>query len=244
MMWPLVKCKQRTLLEIRRWIDIKIGNITINPTKIICLGRNYLDHIKETNAPIPTEPVFFVKTLNTLITDGNPIIYPKVLYDNPDYNRVDHEVELAFIISKTCKRIQAQNAYDYVEGYTVFLDITARKMQIRDRNIKLPWYRSKNFDSFGPSGPRIALCDEIDDPHNLNIQLKVNGVVKQSSNTKHMIFKIPKILEYVSKYTSLAPGDIVATGTPGGIGPIQPEDIIEATIEQIGTITHKVILEQ
>jgi len=222
---------------------MRIGNTDIEPTKIVCIGRNYLEHAKELNSPVPTEPVFFVKTLNTLITDGNPIIYPKVLYDNPDYNRVDHEVELAFIISKTCKHIQAQNVYDYIEGYTVFLDITARKMQIRDRNIKLPWYRSKNFDSFGPSGPRIAPCDEIDDPHKLNIELKIDGVVKQSSSTKHMIFKIPQITEYVSSFITLEKGDIIATGTPSGVSPIQPGDLIEATIENIGTITHQVVLE-
>jgi 2-keto-4-pentenoate hydratase/2-oxohepta-3-ene-1,7-dioic acid hydratase in catechol pathway len=117
-------------------------------------------------------------------------------------------------------------------------------MQIRDRNRNLPWFRSKNFDSFGPIGPRIAPCDEIDDPHNLSIQLKINGELRQSSSTKHLLFRIPKILEYVSKYTSLAPGDIVATGTPSGVGPIQPGDIIEASIENIGTITHQVVLER
>jgi len=224
-------------------MNFKIGKTTIHPTKIICLGRNYLDHIKETNAPISKEPVFFVKTLNTLLTNGNPIIYPRILYSNHDYNQVDHEVELAFIISQTCKNIQAEYAYDYIEGYSVFLDITARKMQISDRNIKLPWYRSKNFDTFSVIGPRIVSKSEIEDPHNLNIQLKINGKVKQSSNTKHMLFKIPEILAYLSEFITLVPGDIVATGTPSGVGPIQPGDIIEASIKQIGTITHKVILE-
>ena len=222
---------------------IKVGDTMINPTKIVCIGRNYLDHIKETNAPIPTEPVFFVKTLNTLITEGNPIIYPKVLFKNPDYDRVDHEVELAFIISKTCKHIQAQNAYDYIEGYTVFLDITARKMQIRDRNKKLPWFRSKNFDSFGPIS-EIKDINEIRDPHNLDIELKINGVVKQSSNTKYMIFKIPFLIEYLSSFITLEKGDIIATGTPSGVGPIQPGDKIEASIEKIGMITHQVVLEK
>jgi len=223
---------------------VKIGKTTINPTKIVCLGRNYLDHIKETNAPIPTEPVFFVKTLNTLITDNEPIIYPKILYESEKYNRVDHEVELAFIISQTCKNVSEDVAFDYIQGYTVFLDMTARTMQKSDRNINLPWYRSKNFDSFGPIGPRIVPCSEISDPHNLSIQLKVNGQIKQSSNTKHMLFKIPQTLEYLSKFVTLKRGDIIATGTPSGISPIQPGDILEASIEKIGTITHKVILEQ
>ena len=195
-------------------------------------------------AQVPKNPLFFVKTVNTLVADGDPIIYPKILYNNQDYNQVDHEVELAFIISQNCKNIQAEHGYEYVEGYTVFLDITARKMQISDRNINMPWYRSKNFDSFGPIGPRIVNFNEIEDPYNLNIQLKINGEIRQQSNTKHMIFKIPEILEYLSKFITLSHGDIVATGTPSGVGPIQPEDIIEASIEKIGTINHKVILEE
>ena len=223
---------------------VKIGKTTINPTKILCLGRNYLDHIKETNAPIPTEPVFFVKTLNTLVTDNEPIIYPKILYESEKYNRVDYEVELAFIIFQTCKNVSAEVAFDYIQGYTVFLDLTARIMQKSDRDINLPWYRSKNFDSFGPIGPRIVPCSEISDPHNLSIQLKVNGQLRQFSNTKHMLFKIPQMLEYLSKFVTLKRGDIVATGTPSGISPIQPGDVLEASIEKIGTIKHEVILEQ
>jgi 2-keto-4-pentenoate hydratase/2-oxohepta-3-ene-1,7-dioic acid hydratase in catechol pathway len=121
--------------------------------------------------------------------------------------------------------------------------MTARKMQIRDRNINLPWYRSKNFDSFGAIGPRIASLRDIGNPHSLNIELKLNGQVRQSSNTKNMLFKIPETLEYLSKFMTFYPGDIVATGTPSGIGPIQPGDLIEASIEKIGTITHKVVLE-
>ena len=223
---------------------VKIGKTSINPTKIVCLGRNYLDHIKETNAPVPTEPVFFVKTVNTLVTDNGPIIYPKILHESEKYNRVDHEVELAFIIFQTCKNISAENAMDYIQGYTIFLDITARTMQKSDRNINLPWYRSKNFDSFGPIGPIIVPCSEISDPHNLSIQLKVNGQVRQFSNTKHMLFKIPQTLEYLSKFVTLKRGDIIATATPSGISPIQPGDILEASIEKIGTIRHEVILEQ
>jgi 5-oxopent-3-ene-1,2,5-tricarboxylate decarboxylase/2-hydroxyhepta-2,4-diene-1,7-dioate isomerase len=221
-----------------------IGGTKIEPTKIICLGRNYLDHIKETNGPIPTEPVFFVKTLNTLITNNQPIIYPRILYENQEFNRVDHEVELALIMFQTAKNVAARFAFEYIQGYTIFLDITARNMQISDRNIKLPWYRSKNFDTFGPIGPKIIPCSNIDDPHNLDIKLKVNGELRQYSNTKHMLFKIPEIIEYISKFITLKRGDIIATGTPSGIKPIIPGDIIEASIEKIGKITHEVILEK
>jgi 2-keto-4-pentenoate hydratase/2-oxohepta-3-ene-1,7-dioic acid hydratase in catechol pathway len=223
---------------------MKLGDHSIKPTKIICLGRNYSEHAKEMKEKVPKNPIFFVKTLNTLVTDGNPIIYPRMLYNNQDYNRVDHEVELAFIISQVCKNIQIEHAYEYIMGYSVFLDITARKMQISDRNINLPWYRSKNFDTFGPIGPKIVPWREIKDPHNLNIKLEINGEVRQHSNTKYMIFKIPEILAFLSKFITLVPGDIVATGTPSGVGPIQPGDNIEASIEQIGKIAHKVILEE
>ncbi|MFX1446251.1 MAG: fumarylacetoacetate hydrolase family protein [Promethearchaeota archaeon] len=222
---------------------MKIGNHTINPTKIICLGRNYIEHAKEMKSEVPKSPVFFVKTVNTLITNDNPIIYPKILFNQQDYNQVDHEVELAFIISKHCKNIQSDDTFEFIEGYTIFLDMTARKMQISDRNMNLPWYRSKNFDTFGPIGPRIASKTEIKDPHNLNLQLKINGEIRQDSNTKYMIFTIPEILTFISKFITLAPGDIVATGTPSGVGPVQPGDILEASIEKIGKITHKIILE-
>lgn len=215
----------------------------LKPSKIVCIGRNYLKHAKELDSPVPTEPVFFVKTINSLITDGKPIIYPRILYENEEFNRVDHEVELAFILSKRCKKISAENAFDYIQGYSIFLDITARKMQIYDRNKNLPWYRSKNFDTFSVIGPQVVPLKEIEDPHNLNIELQINGNVKQSSNTRYMIFKIPRILEYISSFLTLEKDDIIATGTPSGVGPIQPGDIVEASLEKIGRIRHEVILE-
>ena len=220
-----------------------IGKFTINPTKIICVGTNYMDHIEETKLAVPKEPVLFPKTLNCLISNNQSIIYPKFLFNQRKYNRVDYEVELAFLIKGKCKYVPKDEAYNYILGYTVFNDITARKMQTKDILSKLPWFRSKSFDTFGPIGPKIINTDEIKNPHNLNIELKLNGEVKQSSNTKHMIFKIPELLEYISTFFTLEPGDIVATGTPSGIGPVKPGDIIEATIEKIGTLTNKVILE-
>ena len=222
---------------------MKIGEVEINPSKIICVGTNYMDHIEETKLEIPKEPVLFPKTLNCLITENQSIIYPKMLYENRKMNRVDYEVELAFVISKTCKNVNAQNAYEYIQGYTVFNDITARKMQIKDIFSKLPWFRSKSFDSFGPIGPRIVGVNEIKDPHNLNLELRVNGEVKQKSNTKYLLFKIPELIEYITRFFTLVPGDIIATGTPSGIGPIKPGDVIDATIEQIGTLSNNVILE-
>jgi 2-keto-4-pentenoate hydratase/2-oxohepta-3-ene-1,7-dioic acid hydratase in catechol pathway len=177
-----------------------------------------------------------------LITDKDPIIYPKFLYNNRKYNRVDYEVELAFIIKNKCKYVSADDTYDYILGYTVFNDITARKMQTKDILSQLPWFRSKSFDTFGPIGPKIV--ENISNPHNLHIELKLNGEIKQFSNTKHLLFKIPAILEYITNLFTMEPGDIVATGTPGEIGPIKPGDVIEASIEKIGTLTNKVILEK
>ena len=223
---------------------IKIGDKTINPTKIICIGINYMDHIEETKLPVPKEPVLFPKTLNCLIGDGDPIIYPKLLFNNRKLKRVDYEVELAFIIKDKCKDVPKSETYDHIMGYSVFNDVTARKMQTKDIISQLPWFRSKSLDTFGPIGPRIASVEEIQDPHDLKIELKVNGEVKQSSNTKHLLFKIPDLMEYITRLFTMEPGDIVATGTPSGISPILPGDLIEATIEDIGTLTNKVILEQ
>jgi len=222
---------------------IKIGDKTINPTKIICIGTNYMDHIEETKLPVPKEPVLFPKTLNCLIGDRDPIIYPKLLFNNRKLKRVDYEVELAFIIKDKCKDVSKSEIYNHIMGYTVFNDVTARRMQTKDILSQLPWFRSKSLDTFGPIGPRIASIGEIQDPHDLKIELKVNGEVKQSSNTKHLLFKVPDLMEYITSLFTMEPGDIVATGTPAGIGPVLPGDIIEATIEKIGTLTNKVILE-
>lgn len=202
-----------------------------------------MDHIEETGLDVPKEPVLFPKTLNCLISNNDPIIYPKFLFNQRKYNRVDYEVELAFIIKDRCKYVPKEDVYNHILGYTVFNDITARKMQAKDIVSKLPWFRSKSFDTFGPIGPRIVDTDEIKDPHNLNINLKLNGEIKQSSNTKHLLFKIPELLEYISTILTLEPGDIIATGTPSGIGPMQPGDLIEATIEKIGTLVNNVVME-
>jgi 2-keto-4-pentenoate hydratase/2-oxohepta-3-ene-1,7-dioic acid hydratase in catechol pathway len=222
---------------------IKVGDTTINPTKIICLGTNYMDHIEETGLDVPKEPLIFPKTLNCLITNNEPIIYPKYLYNNRRYNRVDYEVELAFIVKDKCKDISIDDVYDHILGYTVFNDVTARKMQTKDILSQKPWFRSKSFDTFGPIGPIIKRVNEIEDPHNLDIELKVNGDIKQKSNTKHLLFKIPETFEYITNLFTMEPGDIIATGTPKGIGPVNPGDLIEATIENIGTLTNRVILE-
>lgn len=229
------------LVDFSIKIMIQIGNISLNPTKIICLGLNYKDHIEETHREVPEEPLLFNKTLNCLIGHNESIIYPKILYKSRKFNRVDYEAELAVIIGKRGKQILLDDAYEYIRGYTVFNDITARKLQIKDISSKKPWFKSKSFDTFGPVGPRIV---ELEDPHNLNLQLKVNGEIKQSSNTKYLLFKIPYLIEYISQFFTLEADDIIATGTPSGIGPIFPGDIIEASIDKIGTLRNEVVLEK
>ena len=202
-----------------------------------------MDHIEETKLPVPKEPVLFPKTLNCLIGDGEPIIYPKLLFNNRRLKRVDYEVELAFIIKDKCKDVPKSETYEHIMGYSVFNDVTARRMQTKDIVSQLPWFRSKSLDTFGPIGPKIASVEEIQDPHNLKIELKVNGEVKQSSNTKHLLFKVPDLMEYITSLFTMEPGDIIATGTPSGIGPVLPGDLIEASIEKIETLTNRVSLE-
>jgi len=187
-----------------------IGDIEINPTKIICLGLNYKDHVEETGRKLPDEPVIFTKTINCLISNNEPIIYPLYLFNNRKYNRVDFEAELAFIVKDRCKNVLIEDVYEHILGYTIFNDVTARKMQIKDYTTNKPWYRSKSFDTFGPIGPRIVNPKDIPDPHNLNIELRLNGEIKQSSNTKYLIFKVHEILNFVSQFFTMEPGDIIA----------------------------------
>lgn len=222
---------------------IKIGEKVLNPSKIICLGRNYLDHAQESGEDAPKEPVLFAKTPNCLIGAGDSIIYPKKLYEKRTLNRMDHEVELAIIIGKKCKNVSEKDAFDYILGYTIFNDITARKLQLKAIRKAHPWYLSKSLDTFGPIGPKIVDSEDIGDPHDLKIELKVNGELRQASNTKHLIFKIPYLIEYISSFITLEPEDIIATGTPAGVGPIVPGDKVEATIQKLGTLHNEVILE-
>lgn len=226
------------------------GQYTLAPSKIICLGLNYLEHIKESQSvdvqnfkqEIPTEPILFPKTPNVLIGTGDSIVLPAFLqdYNFPDC-RTDHEAELALIIKDTIKNITPKDALKHILGYTCFNDVSQRNFQ---KNDKSGWFRGKSLDSFGPIGPRIVTPEEINDPQNLNIICRLNGKTVQSSNTSQMIFKIPEILAFVSKNFTLYPGDIIATGTPSGVGPLQDGDAVEIEIENIGILQNPVIAEQ
>lgn len=209
----------------------------IKPSKIIALGRNYIEHAKETGYEAPKEPIFFSKSVSSIIAPEEDIIYPKWL------TRVDPEAELGVIIGKKAKQIPKEKAIEYIFGYTIVNDVTARDMQTQDFKTASPWFRSKSFDTFCPVGPFLVLKEHLQDPHNLEIELRVNGGIRQKDNTKNLIFKVPEIISFISKHLTLEPGDIIATGTPSGIAPIYPGDIIEVSIENIGTLKNKVVKE-
>ena len=204
------------------------------PPKILCLARNYPLHAKESGLSVPDEPVFFAKSSTALIGHMEIIQIPE------DAGRIDHEVELAVVIGRKGKKIKKEDAWHYIAGYTIALDITAREIQKKDIQNNNPWFRSKSFDTFAPMGPHIVTADEIKPPVELDINLWVNDELRQSSNTKNMVFDIPSIIEYISKYISLVPGDVILTGTPEGIGPIKPGDRVVAEIQHVGRLINYV----
>jgi 2-keto-4-pentenoate hydratase/2-oxohepta-3-ene-1,7-dioic acid hydratase in catechol pathway len=226
------------------------GEITIKPGKIICLGLNYLEHIKESQSvnvqnftdEIPTEPVLFPKTQNVIIGPDEPIILPNFL---KEYNfadqRTDYEGELAIIIKDRCKNVPKQEALDHILGFSCFNDVSQRNLQ---RGDKSGWFRGKSLDTFGPIGPLLVTPDEIGDVQNLAIETRLNGRVVQQANTSQMIFKIPGIIAFISKNFTLEAGDIISTGTPSGVGPLQDGDLVEVEIENIGILPNPVQAEK
>jgi 2-keto-4-pentenoate hydratase/2-oxohepta-3-ene-1,7-dioic acid hydratase in catechol pathway len=225
------------------------GTITIAPTKIVALGLNYVEHIRESGSvnvqnftdEIPEEPVLFPKTPNVLIPPGAPIVLPAMLADY-DFARprTDYEGELAIIIKDRIKNIGEEKALAHVLGFTCFNDVSQRNLQ---RGDKSGWYRGKSLDTFGPIGPRLVTPEDIGDPQNLHIQTRLNGRVVQDSNTRHMLFPIPRIIAFIARNFTLEPGDIIITGTPAGVGPIGPGDTVEVEIEKIGVLKNPVIAE-
>lgn len=213
---------------------LKINPPIAKPPKIIALGLNYASHAKESGREAPKEPVIFCKASTAVIGLDDKIVI------NPDIGRVDPEVELAVIIGKKAKCLPRSEAGNVIAGYTILNDISARDLQSADFELRNPWFRSKSMDTFCPIGPCIVLPDEISPMDELDLELKVNGETRQKSNTRQLIFKVPELIEYISSLITLEPGDIISTGTPEGIAPIKPGDVVEATIERIGTLTNYV----
>ena len=198
------------------------------PSKIVCVGLNYTEHARELKMNLPTEPILFLKPPSAVLAPGKEIVYP------PSSHQMDYEGELGVVIGKRCKSISADEAERYILGYTCFNDVTARDLQKKDGQ----WTRAKSFDTFAPFGPWIGKID----PSDAAIQTRVNGEVKQKSSTSDLIFGVPKLVEFISGVMTLEPGDVIATGTPPGVGQLQKGDVVEVEIEGLGVLRNIVAL--
>lgn len=198
------------------------------PTKIVCVGRNYADHASELGNELPKEPLLFFKPPSAVIDPGEAIVYPR------QSTRVDFEGELGVVIGRRCRNVSREAALDYVLGYTIVNDVTARDLQKSDGQ----WARAKGFDTFAPIGPWIV--SELD-WRNVRLTTRLNEVVKQDASTASMIFGVPVLIEYISAAFTLEPGDVIATGTPSGVGPMQIGDTVTVEIDGIGTLTNRVV---
>jgi 2-keto-4-pentenoate hydratase/2-oxohepta-3-ene-1,7-dioic acid hydratase in catechol pathway len=210
------------------------------PGKIICIGLNYRDHAAESKMPIPEKPVVFSKFSTAVIAPGESVVLPSTS------QQVDYEAELAVVIGRHAKHVKADRAYDYVLGYTAFNDVSARDFQFSDGQ----WQRGKSCDTFAPMGQTIVTTDAIPDPHKLSIKLVLNGQTMQNSNTDQLIFGVPALIEFLSESITLEPGDVIATGTPPGVGfarnpPVflKPGDRMEVLIEGMGGLGNPVVSE-
>lgn len=210
--------------------------IDLKPSKIIAVARNYKAHAEEMGAALPSEPKFFLKPPSALLPDKGQVILPKASA------RVDHEVELAVIMGSRARNLVSEGVHRHLLGYAVLVDVTARDIQATAKKQGMPWTVAKGYDTFAPLGPIIVPAQNLD-PSNLNIWLKVNGEAKQQGNTNLMVFSVVELVSFVSRIMTLEPMDIIATGTPSGVGPMNDGDFIEAGIEGIGTLTFTVVRE-
>lgn len=214
-----------------------------HPPKVICLGLNYLDHIEERitehGALIPDEPIIFMKPRTAVVGPFDNIVKPSFV------KKLDYEAELAIVIGKKAKNVGVSEAKSYIFGYTILNDVSARDIQFKD----IQWTRGKSFDTFAPTGPCIVTQNQLQDPTNLHIRTWVNGELRQNSTTKNMVFNVYQIVHHLSRVMTLEPCDIIATGTPGGVGfAMKPEpkflqagDVVKIEIEKIGFIENRVV---
>lgn len=233
---------REALAEAKPDVFIPLSEVTLfapvpRPGKILCIGHNYQGHIGIGKTEIPEYPNFFCKTVNVITGYGQPIFIPRVT------SQVDYEAELAVIIGKRGHAIPETEAMDYVAGYSIFNDVSARDVQKRTSQ----WFLGKSFDTFGPLGPALVTIDEVPDPHCLDLELTVNGVPKQRANTSNLIFSIPFLVSYLSQVMTLDPGDVIATGTPAKLPEasnpqrfLEPGDVVSITIEKLGTLSNPV----
>lgn len=213
-----------------------------DPQKVMCIGQNYRDHCLEQNQPIPERAILFAKFASAINAPLAPIVLPKAS------EKVDYEAELAVVIGKRAKLVSEEEAKDYIGGYMCFNDVSARDIQLHPAEKQ--WIRGKSPDTFAPCGPLLVTADEIADPHDLDISLTLNGETMQTSNTSNLIFGVYYLVSHLSQTMTLEPGDIIATGTPGGVGAfrnppvfLKPGDEVSVTIEGLGTLTSPVVAE-
>lgn len=243
---------QKTLLAAKSVIDrggsiiprdsVKIVAPIYNPDKVLCVGMNYKDHCEEQNAPVPIEPVIFNKFPSSIIGPTEDLQYPK------ETQKLDWEVELTIVIGKDAKRVQESDAMNYVFGYTVAHDVSARDWQLEPGKNGGQWLIGKAMDGFCPLGPAIVMKEDINDPHNLGLRCRVNGVTKQDSNTNQLVHKTAAMVSFISRFMTLRPGDVILTGTPPGVGVFRkpPEylkrgDVVECEIDGIGKVVNKIV---
>jgi 2-keto-4-pentenoate hydratase/2-oxohepta-3-ene-1,7-dioic acid hydratase in catechol pathway len=214
--------------EQHKLSDVRLLAPVIPRSKVVAIGKNYAAHAAEMGGDVPAEPLMFIKPNTSVVGPGDPVFYPKQTQE------LHYEGELAVVIGRICRDVAADRVGDVIYGYTVGNDVTARDLQRRD----VQFTRAKGFDSFCPLGPWIET--ELD-PSNLHVQTHLNGDVKQDGWTKDMIFDVPTLIAHVSSVMTLLPGDVILTGTPEGVGPMNPGDEVDVTISGIGTLTNKVV---
>ena len=218
--------------------DVTLLSPVSSPPKIVCLGLNYKDHVEEQGKDTPDEPILFMKPRTAVIGPNHAIIRPKMV------KQLDYEAELAIVIGEKGKNIPVSEAKKHIFGYTAFNDVSARDIQFKDKQ----WTRGKSFDTFAPMGPCITTANQIEDPNNLRVRTRVNGELRQDSSTKNMVFSVYEIVHHLSQVMTLEPGDIIATGTPAGVGVfmkpkprfLSPGDLVEVEIEKIGILSNTV----
>ena len=218
--------------------DVSFQAPVTHPAKLIGIGLNYKDHIAETKAKTPTEPLLFAMYANAIIGPGQSIVIPAMS------QKIDYEAELAVVIGRRARHVSVENALDYVAGYTIVNDVSARDLQRSDGQ----WLRAKSFETFAPMGPYLVTKEKLGSGDGLSIQLRLNGKTMQNSNTENLLFKVPDLISYISKIMTLEVGDVISTGTPGGVGfardPqvfMKPGDMVEVEIEGIGVLRNSVV---